>query len=67
MESTVSSLEREYLRTSCDLKVVHMKKFLGLKLSIGQFHSFELVIVASDKAVILDEQVRHTSQMCFKR
>ena len=41
-EVSVGRLQREYLRTSTELNVYHMKKFLGKKLSHKQFREFEV-------------------------
>jgi len=41
-EASVGRLQREYLRTSAELNVYHMKKFLGKKLSHKQFREFEV-------------------------
>jgi len=56
-EDSVGKLDREYIRTSSELKVHHLKKFLGLKLGYPHFHNFQIVIMANNKGVILDESL----------
>jgi hypothetical protein len=56
-ETQVGRLDREYIRTSSDLKIYHLKKFLGLKLSYAQFHDFSIIVMAGDKGVILSEEL----------
>uniref|UniRef100_A0A7S2H2F0 RING-type E3 ubiquitin transferase n=1 Tax=Octactis speculum TaxID=3111310 RepID=A0A7S2H2F0_9STRA len=56
-EIFVGDLDREYLRTTSDLKVMHMKKFLAQKLNQGTQSNFDIIVVSSEKAVIMDEQL----------
>mmetsp|Transcript_20907 Transcript_20907/g.48512 ORF Transcript_20907/g.48512 Transcript_20907/m.48512 type:complete len:302 (+) Transcript_20907:140-1045(+) len=59
-EEHVEELERQYLRTAADLKIVHMKKYLQLKMKTptnNQTLHFEIVIVNGEKAIILDDQL----------
>ena len=54
-ESMVGRLDREYIRTSCELRVFHLKKFLGLKLQYKKFHDFQVVLINSGSGVVLAE------------
>lgn len=58
-EERVEDLERQYLRTHEQLKVVHMKKYLTLKMKTADSQSllFEIVIINGEKAIILDDQL----------
>ena len=56
-ETQVGRLDREYIRTSSDLKIYHLKKFLGLKLSWQSFHDFSIVFMAGDRGVVLSEDL----------
>ena len=57
-EVNVSRLEREYIRTSCELKIEHLKKFLGIKLSYERFERFQIVIIPDGKkGIVLDESL----------
>lgn len=59
--TAIQDLERTYLRTSCELKIQHMKKFLGLKLSFESYRNLEIIILAGQdpepKAVLLDDEL----------
>ena len=54
-DQAIANLEREYLRSSSDVQVMHMKKFLCMKL--GETCGFEIIIVASGKGVVLDDDL----------
>ena len=56
-ETGVSGLEREYLETSDQLKVQHLKKFLGLKLKYSPMDDFELLIALDHQIVVLNENL----------
>ena len=60
MSSTNDPTHSQYLRTAADLKIVHMKKYLQLKMKTpanNQALLFEIVIVNGEKAIILDDQL----------
>jgi len=56
-ETGVASLEREYLETSDQLKVQHLKKFLGLKLKYSPMDDFEILISLEHQCVVLNEHL----------
>ena len=58
-EASVGRLTREYLRTSSELKVSQLKKFLGLKLSGTAAGALEILVhdPDEDRAVILHNQL----------
>ncbi|GMH69147.1 hypothetical protein TrST_g2291 [Triparma strigata] len=56
-ETGVARLDREYIRTSSELKIIHLKKFLGIKLGFERFEEFQIIIMAEGKGVILDESL----------
>jgi len=56
-ETGVARLDREYIRTSGELKIIHLKKFLGIKLGFERFEEFQIIIMAEGKGVILDESL----------
>lgn len=56
-ETGVKGLAREYLSTSDQLKVMHLKKFLGLKLKYKPIDDFELLIALEDQCVVLNDHL----------
>ena len=48
-EQLVGKLDREYIRTSSELKIHHLKKFLGLKLGYSNFHNIQIIIITNSK------------------
>ncbi|KAH8045391.1 hypothetical protein JL720_16711 [Aureococcus anophagefferens] len=56
-ETGVPGLAREYLSTSDQLKVQHLKKFLGMKLKYAPVDDFELLIALENQCVVLNDQL----------
>jgi len=56
-ETGVGRLAREYLSTSDQLKVTHLKKFLGLKLSYAPVEDFEVLVALENQCVVLNDQL----------
>jgi len=56
-EQLVDKLEREYIRTTSELKIYHLKKFLGLKLNIPEFHGFQIVLINQGRGIVLSEKL----------
>jgi hypothetical protein len=57
-EVAVDHLEREYIRSPCQMKVLHLKKFLSMKL--GDTLSpvrLEVIIIASNTGIVLNEKL----------
>ena len=48
---------REYIRTSSELKIYHLKKFLGLKLQFPEFHDLQIILISNGKGVVLSESL----------
>ena len=53
----VGRLAREYLSTSDQLKVTHLKKFLGLKLGYAPVEDFEVLVALENQCVVLNDQL----------
>jgi len=56
-ETGVPALAREYLETSDQLKIQHLKKFLGLKLKYSPMDDFEILIALQHQCVVLNENL----------
>jgi Uncharacterized conserved protein, contains RING Zn-finger len=57
-EKFVERLHRECIRTSEEITVGHLKKFLGMKLSYTPHYHFEILItLQGDKLVALDDDI----------
>lgn len=57
-EKNVERLQRECLRTSQELTIGHLKKFLGIKLSYQPCNHFRIFItLPGDKVVALDDKI----------
>ena len=56
-ETGVGRLAREYLSTSDQLKVTHLKKFLGLKLGYAPVEDFEVLVALENQCVVLNDQL----------
>ena len=56
-ETGVAGLSREYLSTSDQLKVSHLKKFLGMKLKYAPVEDFELLIALENQCVVLNDMI----------
>ena len=56
-ETSVPGLAREYLSTSDQLKVQHLRKFLGMKLKYAPDDDFELLIALENQCVVLNDQL----------
>mmetsp|Transcript_22368 Transcript_22368/g.28946 ORF Transcript_22368/g.28946 Transcript_22368/m.28946 type:complete len:302 (+) Transcript_22368:102-1007(+) len=57
LETSLNALAREYLSTSDQLKIQHLKKFLGLKLGYSPIEDFELLIAQDHQCVVLNEHL----------
>lgn len=56
-ETGVQALSREYLSTSDQLKIQHLKKFLGLKLDYSPVDDFEVLIAVENQCILLNDQL----------
>jgi hypothetical protein len=58
-EKHVERLHRECIRTSEELTIGHLKKFLGMKLSYKPYYHFQIFIsLQGDKLVALDDEIK---------
>jgi len=58
MEKAVDRLRKELLRTSKEMRVGQLKRFLGLKLSYEPWSHFQIYITVGGKSVVLDNSIK---------
>ena len=57
-EKGIQRLHRECIRTSGDITIEHLKRFLGRKLAYEHYHHFQIITpLVSGKQVVLDDQM----------
>ena len=57
-EKGVKRLHRECIRTSGDITIEHLKKFLGKKLSYEPYYAFQIITTMfSGKQIVLDDDI----------
>ena len=57
-EKGIQRLHRECIRTSGDITIEHLKRFLGGKLAYEHYHHFHIITpLVSGKQVVLDDQM----------